>query len=220
MTIKATTSILLCMTLGLFLSAQNIVPVTFTVDLSEQAAPSQGVFVIGNFFNGSAEPLDDNGDGTWSYSASFTIGDTLFYRFALDQELETINNTSCLYTDALNRWMVVPDMDTVFAVPVCFNHCVNCAEVTTSVNELLLTEWQFKLSPNPMEASTRAYWKNQEKAISRIQLYSIDGQLLQTYSVQNQSEVTIQRGTLVPGIYFLSIKDTTGRTGVQKMIVK
>jgi len=220
MTNKTTISLLICMTISLFLAAQNIIPLTFTVDVSEQEAPSEGVFVLGNFFNGSPEPLDDNGDGTWSYTASFTIGDTLFYRFAIDQELEVINSTDCLDNNGTNRWLVVPNADTVLVAPVCFNHCITCAEIATDTDDILLAEWQFKLYPNPMEEYTSAYWQNQQNEIRLLQLFSINGQLLHTYSVHDKLQLTIQRGTLEAGLYFLKVQDTLGRIGVQKMVIK
>ncbi len=220
MTNKAKISLFWSMTLCWFLSAQSIVPVTLTVDVSEQSVPSEGVYVIGNFFNGSPEPLDDNGDGTWSYSASFTAGDTLYYRFALGQELETINSTNCLFSDEENRLLVIPSIDSLKVAPVCYSHCSTCSEISTDTNDIFLRNWRFKLYPNPMKDFSSAYWYSPNDAIQSIELFSLDGQLLRTYPVLDKLQQTIPRANLASGLYLLKIQDTGGRVAIQKMVIK
>jgi hypothetical protein len=53
---------------------------------------------------------------------------------------------------------------------------------------------------------------------SKVNLYSITGQLLQSFSI-NETENTIDVAGLAPGIYFLEIKSDLG-TERQKFIKK
>lgn len=211
--------ILISSTTHLLYAQNGTSRVTLTVDMSAETIAEEGVFVVGNFFNGTPELLDDNGDGTWSYPLTFTTGDSLFYKFMNGTVEEEVTEGACLTADGQQRLLVVPDEETTI-VETCFNHCVTCEALTTSTSEVLLADWQFQLSPNPMQTHTVASWKMEEVRIHHIQLLDLSGRTLRTYNKLDSSNLTIEKGALSTGIYLLKIRDEEGRVATQKLIVQ
>lgn len=200
------------------LVAQNVTSsVVLTVNMSEEEVASEGVFVRGNFFNETPELLDDNGDGTWSYTLSFTIGDSLFYSFVNGSITEELQETACSINGESRRVLIVPAIDTTIAT--CFNYCVNCSEITTSTNELLTNILSFDLSPNPMQTHTLAAWENSKESIRRIELWDMAGRKIRAYNDLEATQLMIERGNLAKGIYLLKLGTRSGKTATQKLMV-
>jgi len=199
--------------------AQNTVSsVVLTVDMSDEEVAPEGVFVVGNFFNGTPEALDDNGDGTWSFPLSFTKGDSLFYLFRNGTVAEELKETTCTTNGMERRMLVVPEVDTMIAA--CFNYCVNCSEITTSTNELLLEDLAFQVSPNPMQNYTIASWENNKEAIKQIQLWNMVGQKISAYNDLQGTQLIIEKDNLTKGIYLLEIRTLSGKATTQKLMVQ
>jgi len=218
MKLKNLLLIIISIQFQLLVAQSTISSVTLTVDMSDQEVAPEGIFVIGNFFNGTPEELDDNGDGTWSYPLSFTIGDSLFYLFSNGAELEELKETTCTVGVESRRVLVVPETDTTLTT--CFNYCVSCSEITTSTNNLLLENLSFQVSPNPMQAHTTASWKNSKESINRIQLWDMVGRKVRTYNQLPGTQLTIERANLSRGIYLLEIQTLSGKSTTQKIMVQ
>lgn len=204
-----------------FVVAQNTTAtIILTVDMSETEVSTEGVFVVGNFFNGFPEPLVDNGDGTWSYFGSFTKGDSLFYLFRNGQIDEVLKEGDCTTSDGKKRLLVVPN-ETETSIPkVCFNHCIICDEITTTTANFILSRVVFRLIPNPMQSHTYLCWENKEDIIiNNIQLLDMKGRVLRVYKNITKPQLNIERGSLSKGAYLLKISDQKGRVVIQKLMV-
>lgn len=204
-----------------FLPAQSTTAsVVFTVDMSDIAVSTEGVFVVGNFFNQSPEPLIDNGDGTWSYFGIFSKGDSLTYLFRNGEIDEVLQIGNCTTSEGEKRLLVVPNEVETTLPEVCFNHCIICNEITTNTTDFLLEEKEFQLFPNPMQSTSNLCWKNEEDIIiNRVKLLDIKGSLLREYKNLTSPEISIKRGNLGTGIYLLNIIDQKGRVFIQKLMV-
>jgi len=110
--------------------------VTFTVNMNDYTEPFTGVFVGGGFndWDFPANPLTDNGDGTYSTTITLNNGGHEFL-FATSNGLsffaETLSPTDvCTFTtddgEFTNRYAVVTG--DVEIGPTCYNSCYNCGE--------------------------------------------------------------------------------------------
>jgi len=116
--------------------------ITFTVNMSEYTEAFTGVYVSGTFneWAGDANPMTDNGDGTWSATVEDVTPGAHEYKFQLDQwaAQEMFNGTeTCTIKDEsgqfVNRRLSVSTDATLD--PVCFNSCFNCGEgVNITIN--------------------------------------------------------------------------------------
>jgi len=202
------------------IQAQSTAKVDLIVDMSKETVSTEGVFVVGNFFGGTPEPLDDNGDGTWIYPARFSQGDTLFFKFknGTNKE-ELIEDSGCLINDGSGKRMyVVPNQESVIH-KVCYNACVACDAITTSITDFL-NPIQLKVFPNPMTVGGKISW--QEETVSEfyeIDLIDITGGIRRSYSKIRKGTFYFERKDLQAGIYFLSIRNESGRMGTHKIII-
>ncbi len=95
------------------------VDVTFNVDMTYTAPAPEGVKII---INGGAEAdMTDNGDGTWSYTASPLAGSTLDWRFSngTGNPEDSASVSTCR--------TVVVGLDALSSIPFCYNDCFPCA---------------------------------------------------------------------------------------------
>ncbi len=105
--------------------------VTLSVDMNEYTDPFTTVYVSGTFngWSGDANPMTDNGDGTWTTTIMMPGGDQQ-YKFQLDQwaaQEEFMGGESCTVPDGpfVNRGLTVDGDETVGVV--CFNSCDICS---------------------------------------------------------------------------------------------
>lgn len=108
--------------------------VTFTVDMSDFPDAFSEVAVFGTFnsFDPVANPLTDNGDGTWSGTVAGIPTGGHEYLFLVDGNAEAFSpNSVCTNTtgDFTNRTLVVTGDTDLPAV--CFNSCFACGEGAT-----------------------------------------------------------------------------------------
>ncbi|MEO1434378.1 MAG: T9SS type A sorting domain-containing protein [Bacteroidota bacterium] len=124
-----------------FVGAQN--DVTFTVDMSDYGSSFSTVYISGSFnsWDGGANPLTDNGDGTWSTTISFADGD-YEYKFQVDQwndQESLVPGGACVLTTGnyTNRFL------TVAGAPInqgtaCWGSCDACG-VGASSGDITVT---------------------------------------------------------------------------------
>ncbi len=214
-------SLLSLFSIAVIAQPTNTSRVVMTVDMSEQEVSSEGVFVVGNFFNMLDEPLSDNGDGTWSYISRFSKGETIYYRFKNGTSISenvTIGGEDCLADDnSGNRVLVVPDADSLFVPIVCFNACSTCGMTTSTVDLVELKE--VTLSPNPSQGKVTISWLNREDSNYEITVIDVSGKTLHTYADIKGNELVINEGLLLSGIYFVTIKNSIGQ-GTLKLLIE
>ena len=118
--------------------------VTFRVDMSNETISANGVHIAGNMVstNGTIEEmLDLDNDGIYEVSLSCTIGDTVEYMYlnsnVLGGNAESLDSLSCVLSGTGNRWLEVPDTDSLILDIVCYNSCLACVDTLDgTVNDL------------------------------------------------------------------------------------
>ena len=109
--------------------------VTFRVDMSNETASANGVHIAGTMesVNGSIEEmLDSDNNGVYEVTLSCTIGDTVEYMYlnsnVLGGNAESLDSVSCILSGTGNRWLEVPDTDSLILDIVCYNSCLTCVD--------------------------------------------------------------------------------------------
>ena len=106
------------------------VNVTFNVDMSQQSVAAEGVHLAGDFqlWDPGADPMTDNGDGTWSYTVQLLPGTQIQYKFINGNvwgQDEAVPSECA--TDG-NRSVLIAETDMVLDL-VCFGECVACQQI-------------------------------------------------------------------------------------------
>ena len=111
--------------------------VTFRIDMSNETVSGNGVHIAGTMQspNGSIEEmLDSDDDGVYEVSLPCVIGDTVQYLYlntnVLGGNAEVIDTLPCALSGTGNRWLEVPDTDTLILDIVCYNSCSPCVDTT------------------------------------------------------------------------------------------
>ena len=118
--------------------------VTFRVDMSNEIISANGVHIAGTMqsTNGSIEEmLATENNGVYEVTLSCTIGDTVEYMYlnsnVLGGNAETLDSLSCVLSGTGNRWLEVPDTDSLILDIVCYNSCLACVDTLDgTVNNL------------------------------------------------------------------------------------
>ncbi|MBX2877929.1 MAG: T9SS type A sorting domain-containing protein [Saprospiraceae bacterium] len=85
-----------------------------------------------------------------------------------------------------------------------------------STEDLTLTN-NFKVVPNPFQDQTLITWDNAGNTSFKAQLLNVTGQVVRRYQNVKGESLLVERGELLPGIYFLNIIDGTGNSGTLKL---
>lgn len=129
-----------------FTESAPLIPVTFTVDMTNETEVStDGVYIAGSFqnFQAGTTAMTDNGDGTWSYTANLESNTEAQYIFingtdwAMQEGVPAdcgVDNGDGVY----NRSVTVGE-DAIMVETVCYSACTDCAtaamtEVTFEVD--------------------------------------------------------------------------------------
>ena len=155
---------------------QEDVNIEFNFDLNDQVVSEFGPHIAGSWqdWNASTDVMtDDDGDGIFSYVASFTPGDTVYYKFINgnswdDPHDQMLENEPCVadnideYAD--NRMFIIPEV--AFEIPpTCMNSCEPCNLEPPQGNHSLSFDGEddYVDFPNPtfynvLDAITIAAW--------------------------------------------------------------
>lgn len=217
------------------------VSVTFQVKLSGQALPKDTVYIVGYITNWQFQPMIDLGDSLYTWSTDLEPGtvdndgnDSLAYYFITVNSWDSAGNqdwnyykryrewfdTICSQSYPLrygtDRWIVVPDNDTV--VMCYFAKCPNYTP-PSGINEKETNTLNFVVYPNPAEGDVTIRLSDM-KSTPQIELYDIAGRILAVdKTIVNSGEIKLGTAALSSGIYFVKVYD--GRnTGVRKIIVR
>jgi len=134
--------LIMCFYFTLSAQNQNTSRVVFTVNMQQQEVSPEGVFIVGDFFNGIDLEMDDLGDGTYEYVILLTKGESLFYNFknGLDQIEDLSLDRNCMATDDLGRrLLVVSEVDTLRVPTVCYSFCENCEAINSNTSRVKIT---------------------------------------------------------------------------------
>ena len=125
--------------------------VTFRIDMSSETVSANGVRIAGTMqsVNGSIEEmLDSDDDGVYEVSLSCVIGDTVQYIYlnsnVLGGNTEVIDSLPCALSGTGNRWLEVPDTDSLILDIVCYNSCLPCVDTTGGTTASLEDLYLFK----------------------------------------------------------------------------
>jgi hypothetical protein len=118
--------------------------VTFRVDMSNETISANGVHIAGTMqsTNGTIEEMiATENNGVYEVTLSCTIGDTVEYMYlnsnVLGGNAETLDSLSCVLSGTGNRWLEVPDTDSLILDIVCYNSCLACVDTLDgTVNNL------------------------------------------------------------------------------------
>ncbi len=125
--------------------------VTFRVDMGNETVSTNGVHIAGTMEspNGSIEEmLDSNDDGVYEVTLSCAIGDTVQYIYlnsnVLGGNAEVIDTLPCALSGTGNRWLEIPDNDSLILDIVCYNSCSPCVDTTGGTTASLEDLYLFK----------------------------------------------------------------------------
>ena len=109
--------------------------VTFRVDISNEVVDPSGVYIVGDFqgFDPTATPMTNLGYGVYEFSATFTNGSTILYKYLNGNDFVGAEMVpmECGLDDGFggfNRDLLVPANDMM--VFTCFSECDACAGCT------------------------------------------------------------------------------------------
>lgn len=89
---------------------------------------------------------------------------------------------------------------------------------TVSAQDLILAN-DFKVMPNPFQSQTLVTWNNKGNETFQATLLNLTGQIVRGYQNLKGESLLVEKGDLIPGIYFLRITDRVGNLGTVKLLV-
>ena len=197
--------------------------VSFTVDMSDYTDPFTTVFLSGNFneWSGNANPMTDNGDGTWSTELELAPGD-YEYKFQVDEwaaSEQFADGDPCTITDPsgqfVNRLITVTTGDEEVCFP--WESCDEC--VTSSVRDLETDQRIFSLQPTITSDAVTVLFNTDFNNDKQLTILNSFGQLIATQQLSgNISEHMLDVSNLAGGMYLVNVR-TERKQLTRKIIV-
>ena len=94
------------------------------------------------------------------------------------------------------------------------------SNLTTVSNIDLVHENAFQVMPNPFQQSTQITWNNPRNQEFQVNLLTITGQVIRTFSNVSGNNLTLDGIGLQPGMYFLNFQDEANGVGTLKLLVE
>lgn len=203
------------------------VSVTFRVDMNDEITAAEGIHVAGTFqfpaWTKDTDMMTDaNSDGIYEYTIMMRPGEYQ-YKFIngnTDMQEETADFVAmgCGADNGVggsNR-VVMIENDTVLAASV-YN---TCNVTTTSIEDLIANPASFIAQPNPFTHATTLRFTNDSNEMMNLAITDVAGRLVRTQNNIMGNSVEIERGNLVSGLYFATIRTESGMSYTQKLILK
>ena len=194
--------------------------VTFTVDLSDEDVSADGVFVLGEFTGWSDVAMEDQGDGTYTYTAELDEGGHEYlYKNGNDIEAFDGGETCTITTDDgqgnifINRLVTVDGLSATTDLDVvCYNACSICV---TNVNDLTIDNTLFTITPSvSSELFNLTFNTNESKVMS---LVTLNGQVINRSEIVG-STTSIDATQLNAGVYLINVVSGTS-ISTQRIVV-
>lgn len=173
------------------------------VDMSQQVVSPEGVYLVGNFGDGTTEQslaMNAGADNVYTASVEVLEGITLNYRFqngASAAGLEIVP-PACGVANASNEFLREAFIGSInsMADTVCFSECAPCVVQSVEENSRSLDLW-----PNP--ASDCVYVQLPANCLGgSVEVYSADGRLMRNLSaLSTLTQLNIQE--FYSGFYFI-----------------
>lgn len=90
----------------------------------------------------------------------------------------------------------------------------------TGTQNVYLQPGLLTLYPNPTTQSATLSLPVSGDYLSEVDVYDLQGQHLQHYSLQTQNTLTLERNNLAAGMYLVKIRTHSGKIGVSKLVFK
>ncbi len=184
------------------------------VDLTAEGTIStNGVHLAGNFQNWSVTK-------NRMYSFETNIYETIFYVAAGTYEYKFYNGNSASNSETVpsscatngNRAVIVSG--DIIPDPVCYSSCVAC--LGTSLKEQGIDS-STRLYPNPSTDKVRVQFRGSNQSRSLI-LTDYTGKTVRTYPDVTENDLSIEKGDLANGVYFLHVVSVNTEATVHKLI--
>jgi hypothetical protein len=192
------------------------VNVTFRTDLHWEVLSANGVHIAGNFqgWNPGTSEMTLVEDEKYEFTTTLYAGTSVEYKFINGDDWDGSEEVpeDCGIPDGqggFNRTFTVPAIDTTLGF-VCFSQCVEPCYIN-SVNDQL--EAYLDFYPNP--ASDVLYF-NQRHLDATIQIYTIDGKIVCTESLNS---LRLNIGEFTEGLYFIRIMNDE-KSMMKKLLIK
>lgn len=91
--------------------------------------------------------------------------------------------------------------------------------ISTSYATPLYKESNLTLSPNPMISQAQLIFSKGNEQLEQVQIYSINGQLMRTYSNLLTNSLSIEKENLTTGMYIYKASTNEGQTYSGKFVV-
>lgn len=194
----------------LFEPNDDVVTVTFTVDMAFETTSSDGVFLSGSF-NGWPDPgapMENINDEVWQITLAVAQDSTYEYKFQNGPGGWENFSGDCTVGDFSNREITVGQGGTALDLPiVCFESCFDCL-LDVSESEL---EAGLILSPNPAKEQLNLQFDLPDVADNlQLRLVNLLGATVQ---IQDLGDIQFQSfnldvAQLPAGTYFLQLFST------------
>lgn len=233
----------LFLSLGLFTALNAQVTVQFQVDMTDYLANGgtlETIKIAGNFsaLTGGAVPdwsppaspvFEDLGNNVWSCAISFVDAGSVLFKFLntadswgdcnIVQECMAEDAGACILADGggnVNRTLEIPTEDAV----LCYKW-ETCDACTGTSTEDLQNGRFVKVAPNPLkEGVATVTFANLTGEAHQITLSNIAGQMLREFNNVRGNFVEIEKGQLLPGMYFVTVSSASGVIASSKLVVE
>lgn len=199
---------------------QNIVNVTFRVDMSEVTETFTTPELNGTFngWCGTCNAMsDEDGDNVWEVTIPFNEGDSIEYKFSADNwTIQEMNDPEAPCTNGntqyTNRVLEIPAADITLEA-VCWGSCYVC-DSTNSVNEINASA--FAVYPNPAKDMVTVSGLNDNSSYTITVVDMLGKTQIVTYT--RNSSLVIDTKNLENGIYFITISNNASMQ-TQRIVV-
>jgi hypothetical protein len=160
------------------------VSVTMTVETSYQTVDAAGMFIAGSFNGWTDSAMTDNGDDTWSYTATGVPANSVVeYKFKNGPDgWESIPAGDCVQGDDNNRFVNVEEADVTMG-QVCFNTCVATCDATNTID--VEFDSAIAVTPNPTNGVFTVSYQMAVASDLNIRVANMLGQVVALRTVDN-----------------------------------